>query len=113
MKKVALVFALIVASLISYSQDVRIEMLIHRDNGGNVSVILEDYGNTSYITMLGSITVRVASYSQKGMLFTYRISYQGQAMGTMYFNLDSYRFTVVLLDGVTWNGDIIHKEQTI
>jgi hypothetical protein len=113
MKKLITVIALIVLSITSYSQDARIEMLVHRDNGGNVAVILEDYGNTSYITMGGSIIVKVTSYSQKGMLFTYKFSYDGQSMGTMYFDLDSDRFTVALLDGVTWNGDILHKEQTI
>ena len=113
MKKVLLVLALTVASLISYSQDVQITMLVQRDGGSNVQILVEDYGNKTYITMGGDVVVNVYDFSQKGQLFTYKISIDGVNVGAMYFNLDTDRFTVALADGVTWNGDIIYKEQTI
>jgi hypothetical protein len=113
MKKVLLGLALTVASLISYSQDVQITMLVQRDGGSNVQILVEDYGNKTYITMGGDIVVNVYDYNQKGQLFTYKISTDGQKMGAIYFNLDTDRFTVSLADGTTWNGDIIYKAQTI
>ena len=104
---------LLLVGLIGYSQDVQISMIVQRDGGSNVEILIEDYGNKTYITMGGNIVVNVYDFNQKGQLFTYRISIDGQKAGVMYFNLSTDRFTVSLVDGTTWNGDILYKEQTI
>ena len=113
MKRALTTIVLVALGLISYSQDVQITMLVQRDGGSNVQILVEDYGNKTYITMGGDIVVNVYDYNQKGQLFTYKISSSGQKIGAIYFNLDTDRFTVSLDDGVTWNGDIIYKAQTI
>jgi len=113
MKKAILTTALVVLGLISYSQDVQITMLVQRDGGGNVQILVEDYGNKTYITMGEDVTVNVYDFNQKGQLFTYKISIDGQKVGAIYFNLSTDRFTVSLADGTTWNGDILYKAQTI
>ena len=113
MKKLLIVLALTVSSLISYAQDVQVTMLVHRDGGSNVQILVEDYGNKTYITMGEDVTVNVYDYNQKGQLFTYKISIDGQKVGAIYFNLSTDRFTVSLTDGTTWNGNIIYKAQTI
>jgi len=113
MQKLLIVLALTVSSLISYAQDVQVTMLVHRDGGSNVQILVEDYGNKTYITMGEDVTVNVYDYNQKGQLFTYKISIDGQKVGAIYFNLETDRFTVSLTDGTTWNGNIIYKAQTI
>ena len=113
MKRALTTIVLVALGLISYSQDVQITMLVQRDGGSNVQILVEDYGNKTYITMGGDVVVNVYDFSQKGQLFTYKISLSGQKIGAIYFNLDTDRFTVSLDDGVTWNGDIIYKAQTI
>ena len=113
MKKIILSFLLLVVSLISYSQDVRVELLVHRDNAGYIQVLIEDYGNSTYVTMDKDVVLKVYSYSMKDNLFTYKISTDGVKIGSIYINLNTNRFTISLIDGTRWNADIVHKEQTI
>lgn len=113
MKKIILSFLLLVVSLIGYSQDVRIELLVHRDNAGYIKILLEDYGNSTYITMDEDVFLKVYSFSMKDNLFTYKISTDGVKIGSIYINLNNNRFSVSLIDGTRWNADIVHKEQTI
>jgi len=113
MKKIILSSLLLVASLIAYSQDVRVELLVHRDNAGYIQVLIEDYGNSTYVTMDKDVVLKVYSYSMKDNLFTYKISTDGVKIGSIYINLNTNRFTISLIDGTRWNADIVHKEQTI
>lgn len=113
MRKLILVLSLLVVSLIGYSQDVRVELLVHRDNAGYIDIAVEDYGNSTYITIGGDIVVKAHSFSRKGNLFTYNMSVDGVGIGAMYINLANDRFSVLLIDGTGWNGDIVSKEQTI
>ena len=113
MKKLLLSFLLLVVSLVSYSQDVRVELLVHRDNAGYIQILIEDYGNSTYITMDKDVVLKVYSFSMKDNLFTYKISTDGVKIGSIYINLNTNRFTISLIDGTKWNADIVHKEQTI
>ena len=113
MKKIILSLLLLVVGLVSYSQDVRVELLVHRDNAGYIQILIEDYGNSTYITMDKDVVLKVYSFSMKDNLFTYKISTDGVKIGSIYINLNTNRFTISLIDGTKWNADIVHKEQTI
>ena len=59
------------------------------------------------------VTVNVYDYNQKGQLFTYKISIDGQKVGAIYFNLETDRFTVSLTEWYNLERQILftkHKQ---
>ena len=112
MKKLLIVLALLVSSLISYPQDARIELLVHRDGGKNVLLAIEKYGESAFIK-INDITTSVYGYNEDNGLATFKISSDGEKVGIIYIDFNSNRFTILLADGSGWNGDVVNKEQTI
>ena len=115
MKKLITVISLIVISFTAYSQDTAIEILTKRDGGSRILITIEDYGNSTYVSMSSGgdeVTTTVTSWEDEGNLFTYYLSFtDGSAV--LFLNIETLRFTVKMSNGTSYNGDILTMNQTI
>ena len=106
MKKLALVLALVAIGLIGYSQDNTFSAKLKNSDGGVFIVIIEDYGNYSYMTV-DDVTLQIddVKETQSSIIFICR-----ESDGTFTLELDfkTQVFRVYLDKKLTIKGDILY-----
>jgi hypothetical protein len=113
MRNLVTTIVLVALGFVSYSQDTEISLLVQRDGGSKIKMSLLDYGTTSYFTMSsGEETEVLIAKDAKliGSLFSCKISKEGDKLGSVYLDLKKYRFTMSLVNGASYNGDILSLE---
>jgi hypothetical protein len=113
MKKLTILISIIFAVVTGYSQKMQegtLTILVKRDNGGRMSMTIQDIGNNSYLTMADTeseISVRIYSNESTNTMLILKMSSKGEHLGVLYLNPIENRFTVSLSNGESYNGDIL------
>tara|TARA_R110000737_G_scaffold95695_1_gene129722 strand:+ start:228 stop:554 length:327 start_codon:yes stop_codon:yes gene_type:complete len=106
MRKLALTFALLAVSLIGYSQDNTFSAKLKNSNGGVFMVIIEDYGNYSYMTV-NDVTLQIddVKETESSIIFICR---ESDGNFTLELDFRTEVFRVYMDKKLTIKGDILY-----
>jgi hypothetical protein len=117
MRKLALTFALVIVSLVSFAQDSQVKTLCEFENGNRFVLTISFYEDSEYLTYDGGkdskFTKRIVNFTAKDQLYTFKVK-SGKGHIIYYINRDTERFSVELTeDGDTFHGNIISVDKSI